>query len=60
MDQDGCVITDENMKTSLEGVYACGDCRRKLLRQIITACSEGAIAAIAALRYLEERKAVKQ
>ena len=53
MDKDGYIITDENMKTSVEGIYACGDCRKKMLRQIVTACSEGAIAAVAALRYLE-------
>ncbi|MEA3329092.1 MAG: thioredoxin-disulfide reductase [Candidatus Omnitrophota bacterium] len=53
MDEQGYIITDENMKTSIDGVYACGDCRKKLLRQIITACSEGAVAAVAALRYLE-------
>lgn len=43
-DSNGFIVTDENMKTSLNGVYAVGDVRSKNLRQIITACSDGAIA----------------
>jgi len=42
--ENGYIITDENMKTNLENVYAAGDVRRKHLRQIITACADGAIA----------------
>ena len=42
--QNGYIITDENMKTSIEGVYAVGDVREKKLRQIVTACSDGAVA----------------
>lgn len=56
MDKEGYIPTDENMKTSVDGVYACGDCRKKLLRQIITACGEGALAAFAATKYVEELK----
>jgi len=56
MDEKGYLLTDEDMKTSVEGVYACGDCRKKLLRQIITACGEGALAAFAATKYVEELK----
>jgi len=44
MDEAGFIITDEKMFTSKEAVFACGDCRKKSLYQIITACSEGAIA----------------
>ncbi len=43
--EDGYVITDERMKTSLDGVYAAGDVRKTPLRQIVTACADGAIAA---------------
>lgn len=43
-DSAGFIITDENMQTSIEGVYAVGDVRSKNLRQIVTACSDGAIA----------------
>jgi thioredoxin reductase (NADPH) len=44
MDEAGFIITNEKMSTSKEAVFACGDCRKKSLYQIITACSEGAIA----------------
>lgn len=50
----GYVVTDENMETSLPGVYAIGDVRDKKLRQIATAVGDGAIAANAALAYLED------
>lgn len=56
MDEKGYLLTDEDMKTSVAGIYACGDCRKKLLRQIITACGEGALAAFAATKYVEELK----
>jgi thioredoxin reductase (NADPH) len=45
LDESGYIITNESMQTSLAGVYAAGDIRKKELRQIITACSDGAIAA---------------
>ncbi len=53
MDSDGYIFTDENMQTSVPGVFAAGDARHKLLRQIVTACSDGAIAAAAAERFIE-------
>ena len=56
LDEIGFILTDEDMRTSLEGVWACGDCRRKTLTQVITACSDGAIAAFNANRYLEVKK----
>ncbi|MBQ3834476.1 MAG: thioredoxin-disulfide reductase [Elusimicrobia bacterium] len=49
----GYIVTDDNMKTSLEGVFACGDVREKILRQVVTACGDGAVAAISAQHYLE-------
>jgi len=54
----GYILTDDNMMTSQEGIYACGDVRRKLLRQVVTACGEGATAAFAAQKYIEELKGV--
>jgi thioredoxin reductase (NADPH) len=42
------------MKTSAPGIFACGDCTRKLLRQVVTACGDGATAAFAAEQYIEE------
>ena len=53
LDEMGYIITDENMHTNIPGVFAAGDVRRKLLRQIVTAAADGAIAATAAEKYLE-------
>ena len=53
MDKTGYILSDENMKTSQDGIYVCGDARKKLLRQVITACGEGATAAYAAQHYVE-------
>jgi len=53
LDNAGFVRTDNDMQTSSPGVFAAGDIRSKLLRQISTAVGEGAAAAFAAERYLE-------
>lgn len=53
MDEAGYVITDEEMKTDVPGVFAAGDCRKKSVRQMVTAAADGAIAAINAEQYLE-------
>jgi len=58
LDQKGYIFTNDNMMTSQEGIYACGDVRKKLLRQVVTACGEGATAAFAAQKYIEELKGV--
>lgn len=58
LDQKGYILTDDNMMTSQEGIYACGDVRKKILRQVITACGEGATAAFAAQKYIEEIKGI--
>lgn len=50
----GYLITDENMKTNIPGVFAAGDIRRKSLRQVVTAAADGAIAAVQAEKYIEE------
>ncbi len=44
-DSAGYIVTDENMLTNIAGVYAAGDVRAKSLRQVVTACADGAIAA---------------
>ena len=44
--ENGYIITDENMRTSAHNVYAAGDVRKKSLRQVVTAASDGAIAAV--------------
>lgn len=56
LDENGYIITDENMRTSKEGIFAAGDCRAKLLRQVITACGDGATAAFSAQQYIDELK----
>ena len=53
LDEKGFIITDEFMQTSLPGIFACGDCRKKILRQVVTACSDGAVAAASAQTYIE-------
>jgi len=52
-DEDGYVLTGENGETSVKGIFAAGDCRKKLVRQIATAVGDGATAACAAEKYLE-------
>jgi thioredoxin reductase (NADPH) len=56
MDEAGYIITNDRMETSVPGVFAAGDCRQKLLRQVVTAAGDGAIAAFAAEKYLEEQQ----
>lgn len=51
--ENGYVITDDNMKTNIPGVFAAGDCRVKSLRQVVTATADGAIAAVQAEKYIE-------
>lgn len=50
------IVTDDDMKTNIPGVFAAGDIRKKLLRQVITAAADGAIAATAAEHYIENHK----
>ncbi len=52
LDEAGYIIADETTKTSLEGVFAVGDVRTKALRQVVTAVSDGAVAAHFAEEYL--------
>jgi thioredoxin reductase (NADPH) len=56
MDDGGYILTNEDCETSVKGIFAAGDCRKKLLRQITTAVGDGATAAFAAEKYLEEKK----
>lgn len=54
--KDGYIVTNEEMETNIEGVYAIGDVRSKKIRQVVTAASDGAIAAINAERYIAEKE----
>lgn len=53
LDPQGYIVTDEDMRTNVPGVFAAGDCRRKFLRQMVTAAADGAIAAVMAEQYIE-------
>ena len=59
-DANGFIITDETMKTSIDGVYAAGDVRKTPLRQVITAASDGAVSAVYAVKYLESIREIPQ
>lgn len=52
LDESDFIITDQDLKTSREAVYACGDCLKKSLYQVINACGEGALAASSVHKYL--------
>ena len=54
-EEGGWIITNEKMETSVEGIFAAGDVRSKFLRQVITAASDGAVAAMAASSYLSSK-----
>ena len=53
---NGYIVTDEEMRTNIPGVFAAGDIRVKSLRQVITAAADGAIAAVQCEKYLAERE----
>lgn len=58
-DSKGFILTDDTMKTSIDGVFAVGDVRVTPLRQVITAAADGAISAVYASRYIEAQKEIK-
>ncbi len=55
-DQAGFIMTDQEFRTSREGIFACGDCCKKGLYQVVTACGEGASAADAVHRHLLKKQ----
>ncbi len=55
-DEWGFIKTDENMETSVKGIYAAGDCRVTPLRQVATAVGDGSIAAFSAEKYITKTK----
>ena len=54
-DEHGYIITDETMQTKVSGIYAAGDVRKKVLRQVVTATNDGAIAGQQIAHYLENQ-----
>lgn len=57
--EDGYLVTDIRRQTRLPGIFGAGDCCMKELRQIITACADGAAAAVEAARYLQSHENLK-
>jgi thioredoxin reductase (NADPH) len=55
-DEQGFVMTDEKCETSVPGIFAVGDLRRKFANQIVIAAADGSIAALAAAHYVEAQK----
>jgi thioredoxin reductase (NADPH) len=53
-DRGGFIVTDERMETSVKAIYACGDVRAQLVRQVTNAVGDGTTAAVAAEKYMEE------
>lgn len=56
LDEDGYIISGENCITNVPGIFAAGDCRRKNVRQLVTAAADGACAAISAMEYIKSMK----
>ncbi len=60
LDKQGYIVTNELMETNVPGVYAAGDARAKYLRQVVTAAADGAVAAVAAEKYLAEMESFRE
>ncbi len=52
LDHDGYIVTNENCETNVPGIFAAGDGRKKTVRQLTTATSDGTVAALSAVEYL--------
>ncbi|MHA4988823.1 NAD(P)/FAD-dependent oxidoreductase [Cetobacterium somerae] len=59
LDEQGYIITNEAMHTSIEGIYAAGDVRSKHIRQVTTATSDGTIAALEAIKHVLKKHNLK-
>lgn len=56
MDESGYLLTNDDCETSVRGIFAAGDCRKRLLRQVATSVGDGATAAFAAEKFLEGKE----
>lgn len=56
VDDTGYFLVDESCKTKTDGIFVAGDNRKKELRQLVTATSDGAVAAMAAVKYINNKK----
>ena len=59
LDKKGFVKTRANLETNVPGIFACGDVRKNLLKQVVVACGEGALAAVSAEKYINKAKGVE-
>ena len=59
LDKKGFVKTRANLETNVPGVFACGDVRKNLLKQVVVACGEGALAAASAEKYINKVKGIE-
>ncbi|OQY10277.1 MAG: thioredoxin reductase, partial [Fusobacteriia bacterium 4572_132] len=59
LDAEGYIETNEKMETMMPGIYAAGDIRKKVLRQVVTAAADGAIAGTEAIKYIMKLKKEK-
>lgn len=57
-DARGYIEVDREMRTSVPGIYAVGDCTQTFLRQVVTAAADGAVAATASERYVKEKRQI--
>lgn len=56
LDAQGYIAADETCETAVPGLFTAGDCRTKRIRQLTTASGDGAVAALAAVRYIDDIK----
>lgn len=59
LDNQGFIKTDEKLEANIKGIFACGDVRKNLLKQIIVACGEGALATYMAEAYVNKIKGIE-
>ncbi len=59
LDEKGFIKTGENLESSRRGIFACGDVRKNLLKQVIVACGEGALATHMTEKYINEVKGIE-
>jgi len=59
LDKKGFVKTRANLETNVPGIFACGDVRKNLLKQVVVACGEGALAACSAEKYINKVKGIE-
>jgi thioredoxin reductase (NADPH) len=56
LDSQGYIVTDKGLQASQEGIFACGDCRDSIFKQIVTSCGDGALAAETCRQYIDALK----